>query len=72
LLHISQAWWLLDKICQNAESWYLCSKEKKKVDPDYDSIKFFYKSSKMKESGNELNVGTDPALQILKGLFEFL
>ena len=45
---ISQAWGLLDKIRQNAESWYLCSKEKKKVDPDYDSIKFFSKTSKMK------------------------
>ena len=69
---ISKAWNLLDRIHHNAESWYLHSKEKTKVDPIYDSIKYFLRTKEIKDLCHELNIGTDPILHILKDFSEFL
>ena len=69
---ISDAWNLLDRMRNNAENWYLCSKEKSKVDPVYDSIKSFLRTSKVKDLCRELNIGTDPMLHVLKDFSKFL
>lgn len=69
---VTQAWGLLDKIRVNTDSWYPILEEKRGVEPDYDCVKLFFKSSKMKNVSNELHVGTDSALQGLKDFSEFL
>ena len=68
---ISDAWNLLDMMRYNAENWYLCSKEKSKVDLVYDSIKYFLRTLKVENLFHELNVGSDPMLHVLKDFSKF-
>ena len=64
--NITQAWVLLHKTRFNEETWNLDTGSKGGVEPKYECIKYFSESRMMKNTSDELHVGTDSVLQVIE------